>query len=379
MNKIFICLTVYQLFNAINMRQNIFEKEDKVDIILIDRTDFSDISENLKDSKLFNEVYYIKFDDIYKSVLDKFCGSSKSKRETFLSLRLDIIFYDKMLKYLFKNYSIDYNYDSIYIANYSRLANMLYNMVLRRNPTVKLFFYEDGIAEYCKPLEECKYLKRTKYINFLNTVGVKLVTEKMLSGVYLYQPELSYTYSNFNIIKLPTIDKENKEYVNTVNAIFNYKNDGYFDRKFILFDQCFSVYNITGNDVELFKKVIDTVGEENVIIKLHPRTKEDRFEDYKNLKRYSGKTPWELIMLNENFNDKILITINSNAVVTPFNLYKDNCKSIVLQKLFKSNDMNFFSVEIFDYYNKIKQKYPERFFILEQEDGFVKLLDELIK
>lgn len=360
MKRVIICMTVYQLYNAINLRNNVFKKDDTVDIILIDKTNFSGIKERLIKEKIFNNVYSVNFDAIYQKNLDKICGKNKRFREMFLNLRVDMIFYRKTIHSLFSNTKIEEIYDEMYIANFSRIANMLFNMYYRKNTQIKIFFYEDAYVTYYKPLSTYKYLKKTWYVNLLNFLRIKQLQEKYLSGMYLYEPDLNLLESTFNILKLPKIDKNHFDNVEKLNKIFNYANDDFFDRKYIIFEQCYEIYNVTTNEFDLYEKIIDAVGEENVIVKLHPRTRVNRFEKYKKIKIYNEKVPWEIITLNQFFDSKVLISINSNAIITPIVLYGEKSKSIILQRLFEINDTAFIDDKIFDYFSKAMKSYPHQ-------------------
>lgn len=55
---LFCCESSFQLFNAINIKMNLFQKE-KADLYLSDQTDFSAIVDKLKQIKIFENVCLI--------------------------------------------------------------------------------------------------------------------------------------------------------------------------------------------------------------------------------------------------------------------------------------------------------------------------------
>lgn len=377
MKRVMVCMTVLHLFNYINMRETLFDKEDRVDIILVDKTGFDSIVEPLKQSGIFDNVYIVKFDEVYKGILNKYCGDNNKLREKFLSLRIDMIFYNKTLEKFFANTNFSYNYDEMYIANYSRLANMVYNRLFGINSNLKIYFCEDGYVTYYKPPTNYKYAKETKYTKFLSAFGIKQLLVGQIDGVYLYEPKLCIVDDNLPKFAIPKIDKNNLDIVRKINKVFNYENDNFFDRKYIIFEQPFYIYNVETNEVDLYKKIIETVGEENVIVKLHPRATKNRFDEFKNIKIYNKTVPLEIILLNQVFDDKILITVNSNAVITPVMLYGDMSKVILLQNIFEIDKKDFIDDEIYDFFNVVSNMYDNQIFIPNTEEKVFDLLSEM--
>ena len=82
----------------------------------------------------------------------------------------------------------------------------------------------------------------------------------------------------------------------------------------------------------MFDNIINIVGKENVIIKLHPRTNEDRFSK-KGIKTLgSDGVPWEAITCVGDFSNKIFIAISSSSITTHKMLFGNNMRAYMLFK-----------------------------------------------
>lgn len=370
MNRLIICLTNYQLLNAINMRQNIFDKDDIVDIVLVDKTDFFDLHIRLDKSGIFSNVIYVEFDKVYKKFLDNICSMNNKFRELFLSLRVDMIFYNKTLNYLFGNHTFNSIYDEMYLANYSRIANMIYSKIYTKE--LQLYFYEDGVGNYVKKIDTYKYAKITPYTRFLDLFSVRSIKPNDIEATYIYEPEQNLVITPYVEIKLPKISKQNID-IDKINYIFGYESKVIFDKQYIVFEQAFDRYNVKTNEYEIMHNLINLLGEENLILKLHPRSNSNRFERFSKMKIYSDNMPWEVVLLNQEIEDKIFISINSTAVINNSIYTNENNKVAILSKLLIVDDDKFIDANVNKYFNNLQKNYPNYFHILENLDEIKKL------
>jgi hypothetical protein len=78
----------------------------------------------------------------------------------------------------------------------------------------------------------------------------------------------------------------------------------------------------------------DIVGKNDLIIRKHPITMGTLYEDHGFTVDTMGNIPWELILLNSKFNNKVLITIMSTAVLSPKMMFNEEPWIIVLAKAY---------------------------------------------
>ena len=81
-------------------------------------------------------------------------------------------------------------------------------------------------------------------------------------------------------------------------------------------EEAFFDDKIPSNDLELVLRIAEIVGKDQMIIKLHPRNKVNRFQEYGFQTMQHTQVPWEITLMDEDITDKILFTISSIALIT---------------------------------------------------------------
>ena len=69
--------------------------------------------------------------------------------------------------------------------------------------------------------------------------------------------------------------------------------------------------------MKIVNDIVAIVGKENLIVKLHPRTKHDRFRPLGIRTNRHTNIPWELIVWNHLHNSPILISVASGSLIYP--------------------------------------------------------------
>lgn len=308
--NLFLCNTVYQVLISAWMRYSIF-KEDDADIIISNHMNgYETIADNLKKTGLFDQVYtveslnYARFLVKYKSgiqrILYKLLPTQEIKKYIKLSKR----------------------YDCFFFANCDKFSGLLSNVLKRKNSSLKLYLFEDGISTYSGLIKEfyestkpdesrfkrfaMKYIFRTNYI--YNNV----------SSLYAFNPCLMEWDPDFPILRIPAIDCKDEIFKKYINTVFDYDNlEDSYSEKYIFFEESFYAETGYSADLELVNKLAETVGKENILIKIHPRNPENRFEKLGYKTNTNTFIPWEVIAMNKDVSDKKLITISSTSIINP--------------------------------------------------------------
>ena len=87
-----------------------------------------------------------------------------------------------------------------------------------------------------------------------------------------------------------------------------------------------------GEDYVLFKQIKQKFENENICLKLHPRTRENRFSNVFKVLPTNG-IPWEVYALNMNMNNKILVSLSCATMISSKLLYGDETYSLLLYPL----------------------------------------------
>lgn len=373
MNKVLIvCNTVLQIIFAVNLRFTKF-KDDEVDLIISDHTNNAKvIAENSKNLAAFSKVYYVESNKLVRST----AALESDGKFGFIKDELNK---EKILHQYIK---IEKQYHVLLAANPDKFTNLLCEYLLRRNPQLQYFMYEDGLSAYCVLGESLKRQRRAEVSGFhhiFDRLIQKKYPSKYIKGLYLFEPELCIWDDGIPILRMEKIDRDNKELLNTLNEMFRYDElEDRYPEKYIFFEESYSVENTQVNDIALVEHMAEVVGRENIKVKIHPRNTQNRFKNLGFKTNINTFIPWELIMLNEGLEDKILISIASGSMANPYIIMGMKTKSVVLMKCAKGDFGTSGSIYNKFLYEQIYEKNPEIFFVpsnLNELDEIINKLD----
>lgn len=405
MKTLFICLTDYQILNALNIKMHLL-KDKKADILFLNNKDGNiELRERLEASDIFDNVYLL--DKIEINGLHKFFRNFTEGQEGE-DFRVSFVNSFKELLYKFKTFFKDNEY-KINQKTYGnkKIAFNCYNQI----------FCLDT-KEIVRDCVNCvlKYTDGKCEINLLDEgVGTYLYdnilkTRFPFNNVFLYRTDLmsSDNYvNNFNLKAIPQISKNDEDFKSILNFIFYYDvKIKEWDNSIIFFDQNWDpmpkyltnlngikkilLYNLYKKHLKegsiydmkmnLFSNLFIT-RYKNIIVKLHPRSSAKRF--MKDYSKYSCiftpnlKSPWELFCLNMKFKKNLWVTINSSAITSYLFTVSDaenDLKIILLYKLVFDQD-EILRQDIF--FQKVKKCFPTIVFIPETIVEYEKFLSEI--
>ncbi len=315
--KLFICNSVYHVLVAVWIKYYKFKNCD-VDIIITNHMNgYYAISNNLKKTHLFLNVFPVK-----SLGIDKKHPLFKNK---IIKIFSKINPFIKILKNI-----INIDYDEFFIANPDPFSDLLFIALNNKHKydRIKLNFYEDGASSYSKLFERffsCQYPHENKMKNIY----------KNTNCFYVFNKDAMMWDPGCKIEQIEPISCEN-EFISIVNKIFSYDNmTDLYDKKYIFLEESYYADSGYMEDVELVEKIAQLVGKENIMVKIHPRNPENRFEKlgYKTNKNTS--IPWEVILINNDFSDKVLITIASSSIINSMALFNKKIESYSLIECLK--------------------------------------------
>lgn len=319
MNVLFVCNSYNMILSALQIKRYDLRGDD-VDIILTDYSSgMRQIAQNLQSLKLFRKVIYLEirkiyqggniFHKIYKTLL-LFQNETDVKRTFSLE---------------------NLNYDTFFFCNFDIVSNQLFYQIKKNCPNAEFHRFEEGYSTYTTK-NDYKLLE-------LLTKGIYRVTKKMtlmdsVEKIHLFNPELLSYECNWKVTRIQKFDVNNYDDTNLINTVFGYNDEAreYEKYKCIIFEESFSVDKKEEiNDYDLFVKIINALGKENVLIKLHPRNMNCRFA---NVKTEKSRLPWEVIQINGDFKNTFFVTISSGAIIGT-KVFMNNSKDINRVFLFK--------------------------------------------
>ena len=401
MKTLFICLTDYQLLNALNIKIHLL-KDKQADILFFDNKEGNQqLAERLRKLAIFDNVYLHQYENInglHKYFRNKtestktigcfkaFLNSVKEARYKVGSKLLGKKF--KINNKLYFNKCIDFKiYDQVFGIITKDLVEDVMELILKENPQAEINFIEDGTSTYWRN-------------SITKDIPVK--------NIWIYQPELANYYSETmgeKLKQLPAIDWQDNEFRNIINEIFNFENKGEdYNNKVVFFEQNWDpmpdyLKNLSGmkkiilnnsyrkhqkesrlydKKIELFRILADSISDKKeIIVKLHPRSGDSFAADYLQSKckmAANVRVPWEVFEENYTFNNNIWVTVSSTALCSLLMSFKnktDDVKLIFLYKMVYSGDDY---QEDNEFFERLQKKYPGNVYIPETVEEYTKLL-----
>lgn len=329
MRLLFLCNTIYQIIAASCIRE--MYPNDEAELILSDHsTGNKHIFEKFKETNLiFDKVYYVETKYLYEF-------DNKISRSEKIALM-------KNRKTVLSMIELESYYDMFFCANAEPFSMRIVNYIKQGNKKAEINWFEDGLSAYS--FDKCYFpsWKGSVKWKLKSLIGYYGVTSSV-NSYYVFQPNRMEWKPNAEIVKIEAIsDRLAKEF----RTIFDYENciDKY-EEKYIFFEDGAMDWN-NKSDIELVTKIAELIGKENIFIKIHPRNPVNRFKELGFKTNQDTSIPWEIIAANIDIENKVLITLYSQSVITPEILLGKKCKAIAIGLL--NSDINKVDHSVFDY------------------------------
>lgn len=338
-----VCNSVYQILVAVHLKLNYYA-DDAVDLIVSDQMNNSrNIADRITKIGLFRQVIHI---NNKKEANGKF---TQKAVETWSNL--------KIIRDIYKKNGV---YDVLCVSNIAVFTILLYNYLRRKKP-LELCIFEDGFSTYSNFFKNSD--KATFIHRFINKKGMIGSASKL----YLFNPQLlEWKMPDGEVVAMNKIQPKSDE-VEILNRIFDIQKADKYDAPMLFMEESFFADGFEVEDVEIVNEIAKHFGKERVMIKTHPRNPVNRFAELGYKTNKNTEIPWELIVLNQDISKKILITISSSAVLTPFLLFDIPVKSYSLLKMLKNKPGNM-QGELGKFMEKVYDLYPNHFFAPETQE-----------
>lgn len=351
MSKVlFVCNTAYQLLTAAQLRHTRYAT-DQVDLVLSNQlTGAAQIAQGEGCKQLFNHVQYIE-----------------NKKQSFRSRLAETMCNLLLIRHLRR---ILGQYDIVCISNISVFTILFLRFYQFKKFELNIF--EDGFITYSKAFADMDLA--SPIARLINPSGILGHTRHL----FVYNPSLvEWHRPNIAITAIDKLDSSDRAFVETLNSLFLYSpgspTTDVYDKPYLFLEESFYADRFPVNDVEYVEEMAKVVGKENIMIKLHPRNPENRFEKlgYKTNHQYS--VPWELILLNMPLNNITLVSISSCAILQPYLIMGQPVRSIALLRMLTQRPGNM-QGELGNYMINLFKHFPEVCSCPENNDTFKKLL-----
>lgn len=415
MKNLYLCLTDFQILNALNLQLSKF-KNKKADLFFITNKEGNEqLAERLAGTGIFEKIYLFnnsRIQGLHQYVRSTVEGKTNKGFAAALVTSVNEAVYKLRSKFSGEAYRINAKivlggkmdfaaYDEVFCLDKRSLVVDCVTQILKETGgKCKINLLDEGTSTYWRSI---------------------LKTNFPVSDIYLYAPELANYYSEGwrdRIYKIPEIDYGDENFRSVINKVFDFKDDGnypYDDKgslllkdKIIFFDQNWDpmpeyfkhlnkfmmllLHNpykkhkkesaFYERKMQMFRITADNSDGNDVIVKLHPRSPLSFVADYKKSKCTMApnlKIPWEVFMDNCRFNNNIWVTVSSTALCTYKMIFADSREDIPMIFLYKIvYDGNKSYQEDDQFFRSFQKKYPQSVFIPETIEEFTQIYKKLI-
>lgn len=277
----------------------------------------------LQKSSFFSKVYSV---DLQNKV-----GKTESKIVRIVLQLKNILSLSEIKKFEFVENANTYK--RVFISGENFRVFEIFYMMKRKNPTLALSIYEEGLCEYFEfgknELNGKDRISRLLFGSYF---------KQDCDSFYVYAPKLAQNiWDNVEAKEIPK-SAFTKTLLNELYSIFDYQKGVIeSDKKRIVFIE--SAF-LPGSMREKQQEVIIQdakmhAGDTELVIKLHPRSADNKFgEGFSYLRT---RVPMEIIALNENLQNVLFITIGSSAAFNLFMECNARTKVIILDDILDGN------------------------------------------
>lgn len=305
---VFIVSSLFNLILAFHMRTTLLA-DSACDIVLTDGSNgLKEIYENGTLRRYFTDVFFSSQCQISKlSLLESAFNPGKA--------------YQKLLG--IHNMP---EYSDVFFWNPDHTFYFLYMENNRIKQPLRLHVYSDALTGWFLDAPDddipggVKLYRRILFLNsFVKKYGFMPVYQ-MDFDYYMFYPENSMIPHKHKVHAIPSIKRDNKCEIAQLNEIFGFDAEYTINQKYIFIDGPSTRWTDREAHRDYLRELCNLVGENNFLVKPHPRTKAEEYDGY-GVNVEKQVYPWDLYCLNHGLNDKVLITYDGAGAFTPSLLY----------------------------------------------------------
>ncbi len=277
--------------------------DKRVDLVLTNHIrQYRELSGCISESKIFNHVMPIEA---------TWFESGDGEFAELYSGRLDL----------------DMGYDTLIISEVDRFSRGFYSYLKQKNEALILNMLGEGILPFsglAQLLEE----RRERVVSFRE-------------ALYEYKAVITCNAGlirdGFNgLYELPPF---NEAYLSKINQAFGYiPHQKVYENRIVFLEESYAADGCGTNDVDLVRLIAGRCSRSNIVLKKHPRSRDNRFSDMKNIEIIDSIYPLEIQILNGDYKNCVFICAYSGGVINPVYLFHYDIKAIMLSRLIRLSD-----------------------------------------
>jgi len=285
---LFYCASGCQILNAVNIKYRFYKGID-ADVVLDETGGAAEYKTNLEHAGLFHDIFTLKYD------------VRESEKTGSLS-------------------SPSVSYTDLYLPDSANAGAQIIFSRFAESKRVAVHLYEGGgCGAYT--------LDSSRQRGFFGDDITKCVKD-----IFLYDLEAHSNPRNaVPLIQIPQIRKEDARLMTLLRQAFGDCNLP--DERYIFLQESFAEEGLMCNDSWLLDAVAEITGKDNIAVRLHPKAAPANEKLYR-LHGYhvcpANHTPWEMAALLPGLENKVLLSISSTALISPYLACGSKAKAVSL-------------------------------------------------
>ena len=350
------CCTPYQVLTAMQVLA-VYYPHDRADLIVTDQMSASrKVWEGARECGAFGRVYYLEE--------KRLNGLARGKN--LKNIVRGVLGPEKLLGNFLQ---LEGSYDVFLFSNLSLMNQYLVLGLKKRNPNLSWMLFEDGASTYSHQVGDLVLSRSPK-------VRTQLYALQKLQGIYLFHPDTLAWQPPCPVYQLP--GKYEPRTLEALNKIFHYEQlPDRYDRPVLFFEESYPCDGVDIGDVALMDRVARLVGKENILVKIHPRNRVNRFQEAGYATNQDTSMPWELIVLNSAFERTLFLTVGSSAATNPWCVFRIPAKAVFLCNLVEEPQK--LRNDVLDQTKQICQGRPDLFFFPSSWEECEELIPRLLE
>jgi hypothetical protein len=331
MQILLLANTYFQLIAAIQLRMTEFAS-DTVDLILSDHSISAyDVYKRVDKNNLFNNVYYSKNKE------------HREKDPIYIRLRDAVFLEDTNLLFrtTYPNVErlIKTKYDIFLFYNIDLYTIKVFSNLRKNNPQIRHRYFQEGYVNNVNGM-----IKLIGMANRIASISFMLQYRRSFrnsaEGFYFFNTDMVNRAAIANdILEIPPYDTKKLKHI--LNMVFQMDEIENIPQPFIFLEQAFNEDGLIVQDTVLVEQIIKTIGIENFVVKLHPRSRQNRFVSLQIPTIKNSNIPFEAFCLKLDIGNKVFITINSGSALTPVILLNVKPRMVIyLHRLVDQNNLS---------------------------------------
>lgn len=339
----------YMLLVVLQMRNTVYSS-GSIDLLISDASaDNEAIYHRLNAMNIFGGCYFYHMHDVGWNSNDSFF----LKTSKFIK---GVLFHDIVCKSI----GIDpHQYDNMLVYVADRFdEQIIFSAIKKHNMYATCELYEEGYVSYFSKFGVF-YSYPKRYIQIIPRImgfigkRSRLISEN-ITAAWFFSTQLVQYKAPFEINSIPKFDIDDYAFIERINAVFSYNNQNTPKCANLFLEGKSFTDQLPTDDIKLLEIVSQKLGRDNVIIKLHPRTKVDRFSRL-GYPVMQDNIPLELILLNNCKQGIRFITVESGAPLTCLANFNNDNQVILLYKCSEFKDEQTANIHFEKYLDEIKK------------------------